>query len=296
MGDEALHSGQFDAAAAVVALSRKSRREFELVGPMDGGETGATEVVRSDGVRFVLKWELDPGIQQSRREGAVLAERLRTEAHWPSPRQELIERDGCLLVLQEFMPGEIVENLSHTLVDDVLELHEARLGLQVPIRSSTWAQDMIALLIEGGNGYCLHEPLRRFDRRSRAVIERIEEIGRRTDPADLHAVDIVHNDLHPGNLLQINGNLTAVVDMDFTRIGDAVFDLTALAVASLEVSADSGVRDRLIELGVESLPTAKRRVYVSNFLLRNLDWSIRKNRSSDIEFWLNRAEPLLAPA
>ena len=286
-------SFQVTADAAVDVLSEALGVDFELVGPLAGGETGATEVRRSDGRRHVLKWELDPENQRRRREGVQLAERLRVEVSWPSPMQETLDVDGCLFVLQEFMAGTDVDHLSHELVDRIFDLHERRLGLAPTDASSQWADDMIEVLVEGGNGYCLHQPLRDFDARTRRVVERIEEIGRSLHTTDLCGNDIVHGDLHPGNLLQVDGRLTAVIDMDYTRVGDATFDLTMLALGSLGVSVDSGVRSRLFERGVHSLPDAKRRAYVANLVLRSLDWPIRKDRPAEIEFWLAEADRLL---
>lgn len=276
-------------------LSDELEVAFTLVGPLAGGETGATEVRRADGRRYVLKWELDRENQRRRREGAQLAERLRVDVSWPSPIQEVVEVDGCLFVLQEFMAGTDVANLSHELVDTLFDLHERRLGLAPGDVASQWAEDMIEVLVEGGNGYCLHQPLRDFDDRTRRVVERIEDIGRSLQVTDLFGEDIVHGDLHPGNLLQVDGRLSAIIDMDYTRVGDATFDLTMLALGSLGVSVDPGVRSRLFERGVHGLHEAKRRAYVANLVLRNLDWPIRKDRRAEIEFWLVEADRLLPP-
>jgi hypothetical protein len=282
-----------DAGVAVDALSTELGAMFELVGPLAGGETGATEVRGPDGRRHVLKWELDPSNQRRRREGVLLAERLRANAGWPSPEQDVVDVDGCLLVLQEFMVGSNVDHLSHELVDTLFALHERRVGLAPNADAPPWEADMIRVLVEGGNGYCLHQPLRDHDARTRRVVERIEEIGRALRPGDLVGFDIVHGDLHPGNLLHVDGRLTAIVDMDYTTVGDASFDLTMLAVSSLGVAVDPGVRSRLFERGVHALPEPKRHAYVANLLLRNLDWPIRKHRPSEIEFWLAEAERLL---
>lgn len=283
------------AATAVSMLSEALGVEFVVVGPLAGGETGATEV-RGDGRRHVLKWELDPGNQIKRREGAALAELLRTTADWPCPEQRVIEAGGCLLVLQEFMHGQTVGHLSHGLVQSLFALHDRRLQLSMDDVPNRWADDMIEVLVEGGNGYCLHQPLRDFDARTRRVVERIEEIGRSLTPSDLRGTDVVHGDLHPGNVLQRDGRITAVVDMDYTRVGDAAFDLTMLALTSLGVGVDPGVRGPLYDRGVHSLPDPKRRAYLGNLLLRFLDWPIRKNRPAEIEFWLTEADRLLSAA
>lgn len=54
------------------------------------------------------------------------------------------------------------------------------------------------------------------------------------------SIDIVHGDLHPGNLLQTDGRLFAVVDLDYAKVGDGTFDLTLLALASLGVEVERG--------------------------------------------------------
>jgi thiamine kinase-like enzyme len=279
----------------VSLLSDALDHQFTLIGSLTGGETGATAVQGVDGHRYVLKWELDPENQHRRREGVELAERLRAEALWPCPEQQLVEVDECLLVLQAFMAGENVNRLSQELVDTLFEMHERRQSLATDDDQNHWASDMIEILTEGGNGYCLHQPLRDFDSRTRRVVERIEEIGRSLKPSDISGNAVVHGDLHPGNLLQVDGRLSAVIDMDYTRVGDAEFDLAMLALTSLGVHVDPGVRSRLFKGGIENLPGAKRNAYVGNLLLRFLDWPIRKNRPAEIEFWLIEADRLLPP-
>ena len=72
-----------------------------------------------------------------------------------------------------------------------------------------------------------------------------------------------------------------------------LFDLTMLAVASLEHDVEAGVRRRLMAAGVESLESEQRAAYIGNLLLRLLDWPIRKGRVDEIEFWLTMADRLL---
>lgn len=281
------------AADAVRMLSRASGDDYTLIGPLAGGETGATAISGPHGRRFVLKWSAEPTDQALRRKGVQLADRLRTGAGWPVPAQQVVDHDGWLFVVQDFLTGDPVSGLSHAFVDDVLELHGRRLGLQRPDDADDWAEDLIETLVVGGAGYCLHEPLRGHDHRTRRVVERIEEIGRSLRPDDLRGDDIVHADLHAGNMLQTGGRLVAVVDLDYARVGDAAFDLTTLAMTSLEMATEPGVRHRLFEVGVDSLTEPRRSAYLAHLLLRVLDWPIRKARPAEIEFWLRHADDLL---
>jgi hypothetical protein len=280
-------------AEATRRYSRASSRAYELVGSLAGGETGATEIRELGRERRVLKWDADTDGIAARLEAITLTERLRTECEWPVPRQHAVEDDGWLFVSQEFMPGDNVTHLTQPMVDEVFSLHQRRLGL-VDADAGSWGANMIEILVTGGRDYCLHEPLRRYDERTRRIVEKIEAIGRALTPADLAGSDIVHADLHPGNVLQVDGELSAVVDLDYARPGDAAFDLASLAVASLAIDADPGVRKRLFEQGIEALDVRRRAAYVGNLMLRNLDWPIRKNRTSHVEFWLEQSGRLLA--
>ena len=203
-------------------------------------------------------------------------------------------RDGeWLFVSQEFMPGESVTRLGHQLVDHVLAIHHRRLALATPDVDNRWGEEFIEILVHGGNGYCLHEPLRNHGTRARRVVETIEQIGAELQPADLAGRQIVHGDLHPGNLLETDGALSAVVDLDFARVGDPGFDLAFLAVSAIGVPTERGVRARLFSEGVEALDPPRRRAYLAGMLLRFLDWPVRKNRPAEVEFWLDHAERLL---
>src|SRR5829696_1519834 len=268
---------ELSADEATRRYASATSREHRLIGSLVGGETGATAIQEVDGDRKVLKWEGDPDRIVRRLEAIALAERLRS-ARWPVPRQHAVERDGWLFVAQEFMSGETVGRLTHQLVDDLLSIHPLRLGLAGTDDALSWGADTIEILVKGGNGYCLHEPLRRHSPQTRRIVYRIEEIGRSIGPTDLAGHDIVHCDIHAGNLLQRDGRLSAVIDLDFARAGDARFDLACLAMSSLVIDAEPGVRKRLFGAGIDVLDPPRRRAYVGSLLLRVLDWPIRKNR------------------
>ena len=280
---------------AVVLFSSATGSSVELVGPLAGGETGATEIRLPTGERRVLKWESDERNKTARRTGAALADRLRTEALWPVPNQLLCEADGMLFMSQEFMRGDAVVELTHPFVNDFFAIHEARTELAVDDDPLAWGRDQIEILTTGGRGYCLHEPLHNYDRRTRRVALRIEEIGRSLEPQQLQGTDIVHADMHPGNMLQTDGRLAGIVDLDYARCGDASFDLVFLAVTSLSILSHAGVRHRLFERVRNTVDERRRLAYNGNLLLRLLDWPIRKGRPEEVEFWLKHADRLLDP-
>lgn len=284
---------EMSAAEAVALLSRTTGQSYRLVGRLSGGETGAHEVRSPTGDRLVVKWDTAEPSQMLRREAVVLSERLRTESGWPVPRQHRIIGNGCLFVLQDFMPGAPIEVLSQLVVDELLELHRRRLGLARQQDPSHWPQALIETLTTGGEGYCRHDSLRSHNDRTARLVMSIEEFGRQLQPDALAGNDVVHWDLHLGNMLGQAGSLSAVVDTDFAVVGDAAFDLVALALSSLTLPCARGVRTRLFGAAFDGLGEAQTCAYLSHLFVRLPDWSIRRGRSDAIDFWLRQADQML---
>ena len=154
------------AAVAVRRLSAVTGTDHRLVGRLAGGETGAHEVLGPDGTRLVVKWEADPGSREARREGVVLTARLQ-DAGWPVPDQWVVEDGDTTFVLQRMVAGEPVDRLSHTLLDELLALDPLRRGLGAGVVDATWPEHLVATLVTGGDGYCIHASLRRLVRGER---------------------------------------------------------------------------------------------------------------------------------
>ncbi|MFZ0666361.1 MAG: phosphotransferase [Acidimicrobiales bacterium] len=286
-------AAELTAEQAVSLLTDASGDQYALVGRLSGGETGAHEVIGPAGRRFVVKWDSKPRSQIVRGEAVVLSERLRAEAGWPVPLQTVVDIQGVRLVLQEFMPGRPVTELSHLLVDELLELHDRRLGLARAEDPVHWPFALIETLTTGGESYCLHSSLRDYDVRSRSLVARIEAFGHSIEASDLDGNDIVHWDLHPGNMLMDGGALSAIVDTDFAVVGDARFDLVMLAVTSLTVPCDEEVRSSLFAAAFDHLDEIRTQAYLAHLFLRFLDWPIRKGRPDEIEFWLGQSDEML---
>jgi aminoglycoside phosphotransferase (APT) family kinase protein len=279
--------------AVASLLTRETGTPFQIRGRLSGGETGAHEFVKGDGYRVVVKWDTRPHSRQLRKEAVGLSERLRTVAAWPVPAETVIDADGTLFVIQDFMPGNPPEQLDHQLVDELLDVHSRRLGLARPDDPVHWPAALIKTLTVGGEGYCLHSSLRAFDGHTRSLIDRVEEFGRSIDEADLVGVDVVHWDLHTGNLLVSGSSLSAVVDTDFCAVGDARFDLAALALSSLTLPCLPGVRTRLFAAAFDDLDELNAQAYLAHLFIRFIDWPIRRGNSDEVSFWLARADELL---
>lgn len=282
-----------DAQGAASILSEVTGKPFCHVRQLSGGETGAHQFLEPDGRTIVVKWDTTPDGRAFRSEAVVLSERLRCEAGWPVPAQSIIDSEEISFIIQDFMPGTPPRAIDHRLIDRLLELHSRRLGLAEPNDPARWPQNLITTLAVGGNGYCRHESFHGYDERTRSLIMRIESFGCSLRGEDFVGHDVVHWDLHPGNLLVDGGDLSAVVDTDFVIVGDAGFDLVMLALTSLSVECEPGVRSRLFTEAFNLLDELRAQAYLGHLFVRLIDWPIRRNSLNEVDFWLARADELL---
>jgi Ser/Thr protein kinase RdoA (MazF antagonist) len=281
-----------DAGAAASILSEVTGKPFRVVGQLVGGETGAHQFVGPEGEAVVVKWDTTDDGRAFRGESVALSERLR-QAGWPVPAASVIEADDVTFVIQEFMPGTPPTTLDHRLVDQLLDLHACRLGLAAPDDPRRWPANLITTIAVGGNGYCRHGSLRTYDGRTRSLVERIEAFGRTLTPDDFVGDDVVHWDLHPGNLLVEEGRIAAVVDTDFAMVGDARFDLVMLALTSSALDCEQGVSSRLFAEALHHLDEVRAQAFLAHLFVRLIDWPIRRHSPTEVEFWLARADELL---
>ena len=132
----------------------------------------------------------------------------------------------------------------------------------------------------------MHEPLRTGDRRSAAVLDRVEAVG--ADPAWFPTDGLVHLDLHTDNILVgDDGTLTGIIDWEGACAGDHRFDLVTFAY-DLD-GHDQPVWDVVEASGIEPRVL---RAYVAHLALRFVDWQIR-HHPEDVPRQLDRAERVL---
>lgn len=70
-----------------------------------------------------------------------------------------------------------MSTLTSSMVDELLELHGARLGLGEGRSSRPWAERLIETLVRDGLGYCRHDSLRRYEERTAALVTRSRRSG-----------------------------------------------------------------------------------------------------------------------
>lgn len=203
-------------------------------------------------------------------------------AGYPAPATELAAQVGTsVVVVQELLPGSKIDYLGMPVLDQVLALHRLHAGRlagrpDVPLMQLYLGSD--------GPGFCLHEPVRQYSRRSAALERWVREVGAEYGDR-LAGDDAVHCDFHLGNMLASDGTITGVVDWDGAARGDCGLDLVTLRFGILPGQCDPAVIDRLDTI-LDDMPPSTLRPAWAHMSLRMADWAIRHFSADEVGYWL----------
>jgi hypothetical protein len=279
-------------ADALELVARRAGRRFTAVAALpDGAVSHATVVADADDGRWLLKWWQPAEGEQDSREwlsaAAERVERLRQRGY-PAPRLELIAAGAGLLVLvQQLLPGRPPDPLGRGHVEQLVALVELQADAQPP--APRWGELIRHTLLDGGEGYCLHEPLRSHSAEGAALLERVRSIGRACDPAALPASDTAHFDLHHLNVLCQGERVTGIVDCEGARAGDRAFDLVTLLFCSAEGGLAEADQRWLWSLLGEMREPAVLRAYMAHMGLRVSSWWAAHHDRRDTDRWITHA-------
>jgi 8-oxo-dGTP pyrophosphatase MutT (NUDIX family) len=281
--DTFARAGRLDAEAMARAVREQTGIRLTVLGPCDGGQVGAAFVRWPDGHESVLTRGPNITVAQFRSGPLAVPEALRARGY-PAPATELTVRvGGAVVLVQELLPGAKIDRLDLEHLGQALALHEMHADALAG-RTDIPAYNLY--LRGDGPGYCLHEPLRRFSRRTAALERRIAAIGA-AYPEHLPGDGAVHGDFHPGNMLAVDGVITGVVDWDGAARGDHRFDLAVLRFG-IHPDGDRDVVARLDDL-LDALPEEIARPAWAHISLRMSDWAIRHFPPDQVDRWLDLA-------
>lgn len=275
---------RLDAVAMTDAVHASTGIGLELVGPCGGGQVGAAYVRWPDGHLAVLKWRPGAPIEDFARGPLAVADVLRA-AGYPAPAMELAVQVGSAVVtVQQFVPGTEITFLDRALLDQALALNQRQAGA---LAGRTNIDPMRLYLSSDGGGFCLHEPLRQFSRRTAALERWVRGIAA-VYPDELPGDDAVHCDFQPANILARDGLITGVIDWDGAARGDCRFDLVTLRFGLHVMQCDVDVIGKLDKV-LDFFPPEVLLPAWAHMSLRMVDWAIRHFTASEVEHWLDLA-------
>ncbi len=269
-------------------------KRFELVRVLPGGR--AIEIVDDGETHFVLKWDSDARSKRRRRDAIAVAGRLGAEARWPVPDFDLVEADEWLYVKQNLLAGVEPTRLTQHLWKQVVELVDSTAGLGSSSAAvSDWPLRLVDTLVANPSDptiYCSHDPLRQHGTAGRRLISLIEAVG--ATGADLSGGDdLMHWDLHPGNVLVLDNKISAVIDLDNAGPGPRGFDLVTFALSSQILPSDAGAAREVAGEARARVSDELWAASVAHLVLRFSNWAMRTGHSDEAEHWIAEGTRLL---
>jgi hypothetical protein len=277
---------RLDAGVVLRELAEVTGIALACEGLCPGGQVGAAYVRWPDGHRSVLTCQPAGSLAQVQLAAELLAA---GRAHGvPAPRYELTaELPSAVAIVQELLPGRRPVAVDRPIVESMVETNERCRGL-LAHRAGLAMPDLY--LRADGPGFCLHEPLARYDRRTVRLLADVEKIGLEV-PGSLVGDDLVHFDFHPENVLvDDGGTVTGVVDWDGVAASNGDFDLYTLRfdLAWRAPGLGRWLGARLSRAMADDVAQA----CWAHMSLRLVDWSIRHMAAADVQTWLDVAEEL----
>jgi aminoglycoside phosphotransferase (APT) family kinase protein len=283
--DELAPVRRLDPTHLVALVNEHTDARLTLRGPAPGGEVGAAYVRWPDGRDGVLTMGPGSRADDLRTTAGILA--TARARGLPVPAYDLIaEVPGAVAIVQERLPGSPPARDDLAVVRAMVELNERFAGLLAD-RPDLEPPDLY--LRHSGPGFCLHEPLARYDDRTRSLLSWIREVGA-GDEARMAGDDLVHLDFHAGNvLLDEAGAISGIFDWDGIGRGDRRFDLVTLRFGVAARDGDPDAARWLDDVIDRTIDPATLRVYWASMSLRMVDWVIRHYSAAEVDFMLDFA-------
>jgi aminoglycoside phosphotransferase (APT) family kinase protein len=152
------------------------------------------------------------------------------------------------------------------------------------------AEEVVKTLLDGGQGYCLHEPLLQSGEKTRWLLHTAERLAHQYGASIPERHDIVHFDFQPFNILVDQGQVSGVVDWEGARLGDSAFDWATLLFYGYD---DDLLRPMLWHNALNWASIETLSIYLAHLVLRQVDWSLRHHQEDIARRYIQRSEALL---
>jgi hypothetical protein len=282
-------NGGPDLPTLVAFINAQHGTTFRITDRYLGGEQGAVGLANADSTRFVLKWRPGARDLDGLQEVIRVVDRLRSR-WYPVTRYVVrgLHPSGAYVV-QSALPGAPVRRLSPSQIEQILALNDRQRDLASPA-TPPWPAHVVDDVLRGGDGYCLHDPMRRHSPTTARLLEVVQALVAQRWDVTTPTGDIVHFDFQPSNILAMPDRISGVVDWDGACAGDRAFDLASLL---FYVYDQEPAREALWRRLDEITDPRATVIYLAHLIHRQVDWSIRHHPPETVHRWLERARVVL---
>ena len=268
---------------------------LDVIARLAGGERGALAVDASDGAPLVLK-VFSLGEERGLANALEVAARVRArgvpvpDPYWmgtTTRRAYTLQRrcDGTV--------PSVFEDAHAAQMLDFWETHQDAIP-----EGGDWPERVVGALLAGDvELFAVHEPVRAAGGEAAELLREIIDVGNSADPSVLRRTDAMHRDWHHRNLLVRGETVTAVIDWEAARAGDARLDLVLLNYWT-GVYVGSGIsrpaHERVSSFTAARVDPHARRILASLVALHQL-WFVCAHRPERLDETVAQVRRGLAP-
>lgn len=176
--------------------------------------------------------------------------------------------DGVAWSIQEFVDGEPLGELDAASAEVFIDLVRLQRTLRLPTTMS-WNPYVRAHVF---GTHPSHRPLIAAGGDVRKVLAEALAIAAPHESTTLIDTEMVHCDLNVSNLLMRNGRLVAVVDIDGTGRGCAVYDVLSPAANGVWWNSDPAAVDRLVNYAIDAYGPGPVAIAVACLVIETTGW------------------------
>lgn len=275
-------------SVATVIELLSHNRPIKLVRTFDHG-AGGTSLAHLDNRPVVVKaWPTTPDREQTLTTGHRNA-KIMADRSVPIPR--LLERGTVgrySYLFYEFAEGEWPPRVDDSLANQMLALNDLQRDA-APEPDPEWPVKLVNLITKGDPSLDVHPVRLRAHPVGRAILRKTQLALDACHPRHLRSTDIVHGDFAPENLLVNNGHISAVIDWEQSRAGDAAFDLAGM-IYDIELGnkADPDVLAELYRSINSRVPPDCWHLYTGIYAIRYASWALNTAMETDVINTINR--------
>jgi aminoglycoside phosphotransferase (APT) family kinase protein len=243
-----VEGGQDEEATAGILdeINQALGSEWELVRLLVGGyQSGAHELVGPDGERAVLKWAPSRRWARQVLRAAPLVALARANG-WPTPAWLAVgvTGEGFPYHIQEFVPGEPIGRTDNDMLDLVLPLIERQSDLR-PNSTQDFSAHVGAVVFDDAHGY--RSRLSNYSSAAADLMRTIVEACSSARGVVIPANDLVHGQMHSGNILVEGKRVTGFIDVEAMGKGTRAVDLASLVLHAALWDGEPDALARLID-------------------------------------------------
>ena len=263
-------------------INARHATAFELVGRLPGGhQDGAYTLAEPGGRRAVLK-------QLFADRALPIMRRLRAIGYpTPDVLYTGTADDGTAYLVQEFVPGAPMQNLTEAYLDQLFALNDRQADLNPHPEASaleSWSGYVQEVVFARSSVWV--RALRSHSPASASLLSALQQATQPYAATVLANSDVVHGDLHNGNILVEHGQITGVIDMVYAGYGTRAIDLATLLHTIDSDDYAPIIRQRLRAHVIERFGPAVYAICMAYRAIVTLEWAIRHDRPDLIDYFI----------